>query len=345
MLLGTPGGTVDLRTGDLSDAQPADYITKLAGCTPERGEPTRWLRFLDEALAGDQEAIRFLRLWMGYCLPGDTREHALIFLHGRAGTGKSVFLNTAASILGDYAVTAAMETFTASKFDRHSTELAMLRGARLVTASETEEGRAWAESRIKQITGGDAITARFMRQDNFTYRPQFKLTIVGNHAPRLAPVVCPAGQPLFGWQDKGTLGAGVLHLPADSPVITRVLQLFEQPFVPDWLRLADRLRAHWRSRRDGKIELADLPWGVAGPLALTALARRFNLLDHAEPRDVFYPYHWDDAGWIFDPSQSLDRHVTPRTHALHLFNHMIVARKYEPAAAGSFMDRLQQEGA
>ncbi|KQR80512.1 phage/plasmid primase, P4 family [Sphingomonas sp. Leaf343] len=185
MLLGTPGGTVDLRSGNFFEARPSDHITKLAGCTPEHGEPTRWLSFLDEALSGDREAVRFLRLWMGYCLTGDTREHALIFLHGLAGTGKSVFLNTVAAVLGEYAVTAAMETFTASKFDRHSTELAMLRGARLVTASETEEGRAWAEARIKQITGGDAITARFMRQDNFTYRPQFKLTIVGNHAPRL----------------------------------------------------------------------------------------------------------------------------------------------------------------
>lgn len=185
MLLGTPGGTVDLRTGELSDASAADYITKLAGCTPEYGEPKLWLRFLNEALADDQDAIRFLRLWAGYCLTGDTREHALIFLHGLAGTGKTVFLNTLSAILGDYAVTAAMETFTASKFDRHSTELAMLRGARLVTASETEEGRAWAEARIKQMTGGDPITARFMRQDNSTFRPHFKLTIVGNHAPRL----------------------------------------------------------------------------------------------------------------------------------------------------------------
>ncbi|BCA60048.1 phage/plasmid primase, P4 family [Sphingomonas sp. HMP6] len=186
MLLGTPGGTVDLRTGDFFPARPDDYITKLAGCTPEHGEPTRWLQFLNEALEGDQDAIRFLRLWTGYCLTGDTREHALIFLHGLAGTGKSVFLNTLAAILGDYAVTAAMDTFTSSKFDRHSTELAMLHGARLVTASETEEGRSWAEAKIKQMTGGDPITARFMRQDNFTFRPQFKLTIVGNHAPRLA---------------------------------------------------------------------------------------------------------------------------------------------------------------
>lgn len=161
----------------------------------------------------------------------------------------------------------------------------------------------------------------------------------------LTPVAFSNGQALFGWQDRATLGAGVLYLPADSPVIARVLDLFEHPYVPDWLRLSDRIQAYWRSRRAGTIELADLPWGVAGPLALTGLARRFGLLDHAAPRDVFYPYHWDDAGWIFDPSQSLDRHVTPRTRTLHLYNHMIAARKFEPAAAGSFMDRLQQEGA
>ena len=74
-----------------------------------------------------------------------------------------------------------METFTASNSDKHPTDLAMLHGARLVTASETEAGKAWAEARIKQMTGGDPITARFMRQNFFTYLPQFKLTIIGNH--------------------------------------------------------------------------------------------------------------------------------------------------------------------
>jgi putative DNA primase/helicase len=81
-----------------------------------------------------------------------------------------------------------MDTFTASSGDRHPTDLAMLRGARLVTATETEEGRAWAESRIKQMTGGDPISARFMRQDLFTFTPQFKLTITGNHKPVLRNV-------------------------------------------------------------------------------------------------------------------------------------------------------------
>jgi P4 family phage/plasmid primase-like protien len=188
MALGTPVGTVELQSGELRAADPADRITKQTSVAPEEGEPTMWLRFLHEALNGDAGAIRFLQQWFGYCLTGDTREHALAFIYGAGGNGKSVFLNTVATILGDYAVTAAMEAFTASKSSQHSTELAMLRGARLVTASETEEGRAWAESRIKQMTGGDPITARFMRQDFFTYRPQFKLTIAGNHAPSLANV-------------------------------------------------------------------------------------------------------------------------------------------------------------
>ena len=91
-------------------------------------------------------------------------------------------------ILGTYAKTAAMDTFTASKSDKHPTDMAMLRGARLVTASETEEDRAWAEARIKSLTGGDPVTARFMRQDFFTFVPTFKLTIVGNHQPALRNV-------------------------------------------------------------------------------------------------------------------------------------------------------------
>lgn len=132
--------------------------------------------------------VEFLRRWCGYCLTGETREHALIFLYGPGGNGKSVFLNTISRIMGDYATTSAMETFTSSRFDKHPTDLALLRGARLVSASETEEGRAWAESRIKQMTGGDPISARYIRQDFFTYLPQFKLTIVGNHAPALANV-------------------------------------------------------------------------------------------------------------------------------------------------------------
>jgi putative DNA primase/helicase len=188
-LLGTPGGTVDLRTGKLRSSEPSDGITRSVSVTPSiRADCPLWLRFLEEATGGDAELIMFLRQWCGYALTGDTREHALVFIYGPGGNGKSVFLNVLTGILNTYGATAAMDTFTASKSDKHPTDLAMLRGARLVTASETEEGRAWAEARIKQMTGGDPITARFMRQDFFTFTPQFKLTIVGNHKPVLQNV-------------------------------------------------------------------------------------------------------------------------------------------------------------
>ena len=189
MLLGTPSGIVDLRTGRHRAAEPQDGITKSTAVAPaEITDCPLWTRFLEETTGGDAEMVRFLRQWSGYCLTGDTREHALVFVFGPGGNGKSVFLNVLTGIIGDYATTATMDAFIASHGDRHSTDLAMLRGARLVTASETEEGRQWAEARIKQLTGGDPITARFMRQNNFTFVPQFKLTIVGNHKPGLRSV-------------------------------------------------------------------------------------------------------------------------------------------------------------
>ena len=189
-LLGTPAGTVDLRSGELRPAEQEDLITKQTAIAPapQLTEPTLWLQFLDEATQSDPELIAFLQQIAGYCLTGDTRQHCLFFVYGDGGTGKSTFVNTLAAILGDYAVTAPMETFTASHSERHPTDLAMLRGARLVTAQETESGRAWAESKIKALTGGDRISARFMRQDFFTFTPLFKLVCVGNHRPVLRNV-------------------------------------------------------------------------------------------------------------------------------------------------------------
>jgi putative DNA primase/helicase len=188
-LLGTPDGTVDLETGKLRQSEPSDRITRSTAIAPSNhADCPLWLQFLEEATGGDADLIRFLQQWSGYALTGDTREHALVFIYGPGGNGKSVFLNVLTAILNTYGTTAAMDTFTASKSDKHPTDLAMLRGARLVTASETEEGKPRAEARIKQMTGGDPITARYMRQDFFTFIPHFKLTIVGNHQPVLRNV-------------------------------------------------------------------------------------------------------------------------------------------------------------
>ena len=188
-LLGTPGGTVDLRTGELRPARQDDHISRSAAVVPaDRADCPVWLSFLAQATAGDRSLIEFLQRWFGYCLTGVTGEHALLFVYGPGGNGKGVLLVTVAGILAGYAATAAMDTFTASKGDKHPTDLAMLHGARLVMTTETEEGRAWAEARIKALTGGDPITARFMRRDFFTYTPAFKLTISGNHKPALRNV-------------------------------------------------------------------------------------------------------------------------------------------------------------
>ena len=187
-LLNTPGGTVDLRTGKLRKVSQRDLITKLTGAAPNRRGLALWLKFLEQATQGDIELQRFLQRFAGYALTGQISEECLLFAYGPGGNGKGVFTEALVGAMGEYAQYAPMDTFMASKFDRHPTELAALAGARLVVASETKEGRAWEEGRIKALTGGDPISARYMRQDYFTYVPQFKLLLVGNHKPALRTV-------------------------------------------------------------------------------------------------------------------------------------------------------------
>ena len=184
-LLCTPEFTVNLESGSRQPNNPDNKITRCTSVSPSNEATPIWSDFLDQATGGDKALQRFLKQVSGYCLTGSTREHALFFIHGTGGTGKTTYMNATNDVMGDYSVTAAMDTFTASKHDRHPTELARLKGARLVSASETEQGRAWAESRIKQLTGADTISARFMRKDFFEYIPEFKLIFLGNSKPVL----------------------------------------------------------------------------------------------------------------------------------------------------------------
>jgi putative DNA primase/helicase len=187
MSLNTPAGRIDLHDGSLQPHNATDFCSRITAVSPGGACPT-WHQFLDRVTDRNEGLQAFLQRVAGYSLTGLTSEHALFFLYGLGANGKSVFLNTLAGILGDYHKTAPIETFTASSHDRHPTDLAGLRGARFVTAIETEEGRRWAESRIKQMTGGDKMAARFMRGDFFEFTPQFKLAIAGNHRPGLRSV-------------------------------------------------------------------------------------------------------------------------------------------------------------
>jgi len=183
-LLNTPGGVVDLKTGRTRLNERADRMTKITTATP-RGLCPQWMAFLANITGGDVELQAYLQRMVGYCLTGATSAHALFFLYGTGANGKSVFANVISTILGDYAATASMDTFVETRGDRHPTDLAGLRGARFVTAIETEQGRRLNESKVKAITGGDKISARFMHKDFFEYTPQFKPVIVGNHKPAI----------------------------------------------------------------------------------------------------------------------------------------------------------------
>jgi putative DNA primase/helicase len=186
-ILNTPGGVVDLKTGAMRPARREDYCTKTTAVACGDDCP-RWLAFLARITNADQSLESYLQRMCGYILTGVTQEEAMFFAWGTGANGKSKFLQAISGVLGDYARVAPIETFIDSKNQNHPTDLAGLQGARLVTASETEQGRRWAESKVKSLTGGDRIPARYMRQDFFEYTPQFKLLVAGNHKPGLRTV-------------------------------------------------------------------------------------------------------------------------------------------------------------
>jgi putative DNA primase/helicase len=181
--------TIDLTTGLRRPYRREDYITKLGGTHEDPNCPTSlWSTFLDKVTAENKELQAYLKRMCGYCLTGLTSEHAIFFISGSGANGKSVFLRTVLGLWGDYAAVASMETFIETRNEQHSTDLAMLHGARLVIVQEVDKGKAWAEAKLNRVTGGEPITARYMRQDFFTYTPKFKLIIGANHKPSLRSV-------------------------------------------------------------------------------------------------------------------------------------------------------------
>jgi putative DNA primase/helicase len=179
-------GTINLKTGQLLQHDPQDLITKIVNVRyePEAECPT-WHKFLNRVMDGNDELISFLQRAIGYSLTGKTTEQALFILHGNGANGKSTFLETITRILGDgYAAGTPTETIMMKHFDSGiPNDVARLKGARFVTVNEVEAGRRLAESKVKQMTGGDTLTARFMRGEFFDFVPEYKLWIRANHKP------------------------------------------------------------------------------------------------------------------------------------------------------------------
>jgi putative DNA primase/helicase len=188
MLLGVPGGVVDLRTGKMRAASRRDYITKRCAVAPKPGAPRLWLAHLERVLRGDVESIAFLRRYLGYMLTGEIGEHALVFFYGTGRNGKGTIVETVIRLLGDYGYAAPVNLLMESRNERHPTELASLRGRRGVSCSEPPQGSKWDDGRVRSLTGGDTITARMMGQDFTSFTPTHKLILMGNHKPTLRSV-------------------------------------------------------------------------------------------------------------------------------------------------------------
>ena len=182
-LVNCQNGTLDLRTGKLKAHDPADHITKIVPVDydPDASSP-RFARFLKEALV-DDALIKFVKRYSGYTLTGITRERLLAILYGFGKNGKTTLVELLHEALGDYARNTDVETLLIKKYQGVGNDVAALKGARFVSAAEVEKGRRLAESKVKQLTGRDTVTARFLFGENFDFKPEFKLWLSTNNKP------------------------------------------------------------------------------------------------------------------------------------------------------------------
>ena len=185
-LLCCENGIVNLRTGEFRPSTHRDWILKCTGVTYDRSaQCPRWDRFLNEIFQEDEDLIRFIKRAVGYTLTGDITEHALFLCHGEGENGKSVLFNTLGSLLGEYAQSTSSSTFREMKFEGNNAtpEIARMAGARMVKSVEIKERATLNTERIKALTGGDKIQARFLFHESFEFFPQFKIWLAVNHEP------------------------------------------------------------------------------------------------------------------------------------------------------------------
>jgi len=184
MLFNCENGTLDLETRELRPHNRNDYLTKISAIAfdPHATCPT-WERFLQEVFGDDQDLTAFVQRAAGYSLTGSVREHCLFFLHGSGSNGKTTLVTTLQKGWGEYATTITSDMLMVARGERHPTEMCDLYGARLAIAAETEEGRRLAEVLVKQMTGGDRLKGRRMREDFWEFLPTHKLWLTGNHKP------------------------------------------------------------------------------------------------------------------------------------------------------------------
>jgi putative DNA primase/helicase len=183
-LLNVENGTVDLKTRELREHRQDDMITKMARVTyDQNADCPIWKKFLMEIMNYNAELTRFIQTAAGWRITGDTSEQSMFILFGTGANGKNTFLNTIMNLLGDYAIATPTETFMKKSGEPINNDIARLRGIRFVTTTEAEQGRRLSEPLIKQITGNDRMTPRFLYGEFFSFSPTCKIFMATNHKP------------------------------------------------------------------------------------------------------------------------------------------------------------------
>jgi P4 family phage/plasmid primase-like protien len=186
-LLGTPGGTVDLRTGILRESKREDWITKQTAVTPQAGPMPLWEKMLDRCTMGDPAMRTYYQKWAGYALTGDTREKGFLFVHGAQDSGKTSFLTTLKSMMGEYAAEIKVDILMEQKYGGAAAhDLAELYGIRLAMTTEPQSGHRWNESLVKSMTGGEELQACRKYEHPFSFKVTHKIFMGGNEKPMLS---------------------------------------------------------------------------------------------------------------------------------------------------------------
>ncbi len=256
-LLGVENGVIELRNGTFRAGRREDLITKRAGVSYVPGATCpRWQAFIAEVLGNDPALVSYVQKLVGYTLTGDVSAQLFPFLFGIGKNGKSVFTETLHTLLGEYGQRAPASLLTASNNGREPTnEIARLHGARLVIGSETEEGARLAESRVKDITGGDTLTGRFLYAEAFDFKPSLKLWMFGNHKPEI----------------RGT-DEGIWRRVRLIPFLVQIPEARRDPHLP--AKLAEELPGILQWAMDGtKLWLSD---GLKSPACVTEASGEYR---------------------------------------------------------------------
>jgi len=318
--LNTEAGIVDLRSGAVRPHDREALHTKMAGAgLSSEGCPT-WLAFLSRIMGHDQEMVGFIQRVLGYCLTGSTREQCLFILYGNGSNGKSTFLDTVRTVLGDYAKHSRAETFMRDRSGGIPNDVAALRGHRLVTCSEPEQGAQLDESLIKEMTGDAAMEARFMRAEFFTFTPTFKVLMATNHRPVIRGTdhgiwrrirLVPFTQTIEDHEKDRDLGK---KLEAERDAILAWCVEGARLWAQDGLVLPDAVRDATEEYRSDMDMLADfisekcVPHGVATNTTIYKAFAEWSQANGERPRS----HKWltralTDRGYKQDPSRKFGR--------------------------------------